>query len=109
MSPIRSAALAGGALLLAACGASPEQSIEKDCVRLGMFSDMASSDEASRRTCACFAGKLKDSMSEKDLGLLAKALRDSKTMDDFEGNAEKHGLGEQAAMNMIGAAKSCAI
>lgn len=97
-----------GGLLLASCGGQPANSIEKDCVRLGFFSQIAG-DADAKKSCACLSEKLEDSMSEKDLKLLAKTFKESKTEQDFEANAQKNGLSDMAGVNMLGAAKSCAL
>ena len=97
----------GAALALGACTQPPEKSIEKDCVRLNMMSEIPGAGEA-KKSCACFAGKLKTDMSEANLKSLAKALKTSKTEDEFETNAKAEGLSDTAMMSMMGAAKSCA-
>jgi hypothetical protein len=108
MNVMRYAAVLGGALLLAACGAAPEKSIEKDCVRLGMLSQLPGAAD-QKKSCACFAGKLKADMSKDNLKALAKAMKDSKTESEFEGNAQKQGLSDAVAMSVMGAAKACAM
>ena len=90
------------------CAEKPEASIEKSCVRLELFSELDSSAD-SKKSCACLAGKLKDGMSEKDLKAFAKALKESKTGDDFEDNAKENGLSDMAGMTFLSAAKSCAL
>ncbi len=107
MKPVTWAALAAAAAL-AACAPAPEKSIEKDCVRLEMMKEIGGGADA-KKSCACFAAKLKDDMSEKNLKALAKSLKDSKSESDFESNAKKNGLDESNAMVMMGAAKSCAM
>lgn len=92
---------------LAACSQAPEKTIEQECVRLNLFSDINSAADL-KTSCSCLAGKLKDSMSEKDLKNLAKMLKDSKKSDDFDANAKKYELSDAAAMTFVGAAKSCA-
>jgi hypothetical protein len=94
--------------LLAGCAEKPEASIEKSCVRLELFSEINSSADA-KKSCSCLAGKLKEGMSEKDLKAFAKALKESKTGDDFEGKAEANGLSDMAGMTFLSAAKSCAL
>lgn len=97
---------AAAAAVLAACTPAPAKSIEKDCVRLEMLSELGGAD--SKKNCACFAGKLKDSMSEKNLKSLAKALRTAKNSDEVEANAKANNLDDSVAMSMMTAAKSCA-
>ncbi len=96
---------AAAAALLSGC-TPPVKSIEKDCVRLDMLSDLPGAD--SKKSCACFAGKLKESASEKNLKAFAKALKASKTQDEVEANAKKNGLDDSFSMSMMGAAKACA-
>ena len=94
--------------MLASCAEKPVKTIEKGCVRLELFADIDSNADA-KKSCACLSEKLEETMSEKDLKALAKTFKDSKTEDDFEDNAKKNGLSDMAAMNMLGAAKSCAL
>lgn len=101
------ATLAVAAVALGACTQKPEKSIEKDCVRLEMMKQMGG-DADSKKTCACFATKLKEDMSETNLKKLAKTLKESKTESDFETKAKENGFDETNAMSMMGAAKSCA-
>lgn len=104
---IRNGILAVCALFVVSCGQSPVKTIEKDCVRLDLFAEIDSKADA-RASCKCFAGKMEDTLSEKELKLLAKTFHESKTTDDFDQNAKKNGLSDMTAMNMLGAAKSCA-
>lgn len=106
MKVFRFALALSGAALLAACG-SPAQSIEKDCVRLDMMSEMGAAADL-KKNCSCFAGKLKESMSDKKLKAFAKSLKASKSESDFEAEAKKNGIDESDSMSMMGAAKSCA-
>lgn len=109
MLTLRSAVLlVCGALLLGSCGAKPEASIEKDCVRLKLLSEI-NNDADGAKACACLAGKVKESMSKDDLKSLAKMLKASKTTDDFEAMSKEHGLSDASAMTFMGAAKSCAL
>ena len=107
MLSFRTAAALAVAALLVGCGGSPQQSIEKDCNRLNLFSELNENAD-SKKACACLAGKMKDSMSEKDLGKFAKVLSEAKTTDDFENLMTKHEVNEMTAMAFVGAAKSCA-
>lgn len=108
MTSLRIPAAVAVCVLLASCTPPPEKTIEKDCVRLGLFSDIDASADA-KTSCSCLAGKLKDSMSKKDLEALAKALKASKTGDEFESKAKEHGLSDMAGITFMGAAKSCAL
>ena len=109
MKVIAYALVGAAALALGACTQKPEKSIEKDCVRLGMMKELSGADEAGqKKTCACFAGKLKSDMSEANLKSLAKSLKASKTEDEFEAESKKNGLDEADSMVMMGAAKACA-
>jgi hypothetical protein len=108
MSSLRIPAAIAVCVLLASCTPPPEKTIEKDCVRLGLLSQIDAGADA-KTSCSCLAGKLKDSMSEKDLEAFAKALKDTKKAEDFESTAEEHGLSDAAGMAFLGAAKSCAI
>jgi hypothetical protein len=109
MLSLRSAAvLFGAAVLLAGCTPKPEQSIEKDCVRLNLFSEINAGAD-TKKGCACLAGKVKESMSKDDLKALAKMLKNSKTTDDFETQSKENGLSDASAMTFMGAAKSCAL
>ena len=106
MKTICLAAVAGAALLASGCGAAPEKSIAQDCMRLDMLSGMPGAGD-EKKTCACFAGKLKTDMSKENLKALAKTLKKSKSESDFEAAASKAGLSDSASMVMMGAAKSC--
>ncbi|MGE0408495.1 MAG: hypothetical protein AB7P23_04435 [Amphiplicatus sp.] len=100
--------LLGSALMLAACGASPAKSIEKDCVRLEMMKDIGGGADA-KKSCACLAGKLEESMSKDELKKLAKMLKSAKSADDFDAKAKENQLSDASAMTFMGAAKSCAL
>jgi Mn-dependent DtxR family transcriptional regulator len=109
MTYMRIAAVALGAgLMLVSCGAKPEATIKKECIRLELFADINSSAD-TKKSCACLAEKLEESMSEKDLVKIAKALKSTKTADDFDKAAEKEELSDMASMNFLGAAKNCAL
>ena len=111
MLSLRTAAVLGGAMLLAACGAAPEKSIEKDCVRLEMFSQMGADAAGNKKSCACLSGKVKESMAKDELKKLAKLLKAAKTKDDVDPDTQsaENKLSDASSMAFMGAAKSCAM
>lgn len=111
MLSLRTAALLGGAMMLAACGAAPEKSIEKDCVRLEMFTDMGADAAGNKKSCACLADKVKEGMAKDELKKLAKLLKSAKTKDEVDPQSQSSDekLSDASAMAFMGAAKSCAM
>jgi hypothetical protein len=103
------AALLCGAVLLAGCAQKPEKSIEKDCVRLGMFNDMGSDADANKKSCACLGDKLKESMSKDELKKLARLLKDAENKEQVDPTSGEQQLSDASAMTFMGAAKSCAL
>jgi hypothetical protein len=110
MQSLRIAALLSGAVLLAAC-TPPEKSIEKDCVRLEMFSEMGADAAGNKKSCACLADKVKESMAKDELKKLAALLKSAKTKDEVDPSTQSADkkLSDASSMAFMGAAKSCAM
>ena len=101
-STIALALFAGAAL--AACGASPESTIEKKCIA---FDDTGSDAKDKKAACSCLASELKKTMSEDDFKKIATAFKKAKTGDDLEEEMRAAGLPQSAMLQFAGAAKNC--
>lgn len=104
MKSVRFAAIAALAAGLAACGASPEATIEKSCLR---FEKDTEDQAKAKEMCSCMAENMKENLSEADLKKVAAAFKNAKDGDDLERSMKEEGITDAQMMSIMGAAKSC--
>lgn len=91
-------------VLLAGCG-SPESSIKESCIRDGGPSgDKGLKAEEVNTQCACFASKLKESLTDEQLDKVAKVM----AMPEKDREAAAKDLPMVTLTAIMGAGKSCA-